>query len=233
MAFWLAYINIALAVFNLIPGFPLDGGRVFRSFLWRVSDNYGRSSRIAARVGQGVGYSFILGGIVMMVLLRDWFGGLWLAFIGWFLHNAASTSYRQVQWREQLRRFTALEAITAGCPVVSPNTTISGLVQEYTFATGHGCFLVAEESELLGVLTLHNIKAIAQADWGITAVKEVMTPVDKLKVAYANQDALSVLERMDESNIKQMPLVSEGRVIGLVTRDNLVRLLSIRSLLGK
>ncbi len=229
MAYWLAYINVALAIFNLIPGFPLDGGRVFRSILWRVSGNYKRSTRIATWVGQGVGYLFIMGGILIMFVLHDWLSGLWLAFIGWFLQNAASLSYRQVQWREGLHRFTVLEVMTADCPVVPPSTTVNQLVQGFAFTTGHGCFLVAEEGRLMGILTLHNIKTVSQPDWGMTQVKEIMTPVDKLKVTYPDQDALSILEQMDESNINQMPVVSEGRVIGLIARDNLISFLRIRS----
>ena len=137
MAYWLAYINIALAIFNLIPGFPLDGGRVFRSLLWRVTGSYSRSSRIAIRVGQGVGYLFILGGILVAFLRPfglDWFSGLWLAFIGWFLENAASASYRQFRWREGLQRFTVSQAMIADCPVISANTTVNQLVQDYAFA---------------------------------------------------------------------------------------------------
>ncbi len=232
MALWLAYVNVALAVFNLIPGFPLDGGRVFRSILWRISGNYRYSSRIAARVGQGVGYLLIVGGVVIIFTLRDWFSGLWLAFIGWFLENAASASYREVQWREMLRGFTASQAMTSDCPVVLPSTTVDQLVREYALTTGHSCFMVAEEGELLGILTLHNIKTVSQADWGVTQVKELMTPADKVKVAYLDQDALSILEQMDESNISQMPVVSEGRVIGLVARDNLIRIIRVRSQLG-
>ncbi len=232
MAYWLAYINVALAIFNLIPGFPLDGGRVFRSILWRVSGNYKRSTRIATRVGQGVGYLFIMGGILIMFVLHDWLSGLWLAFIGWFLQNAASLSYRQVQWREGLHRFTVLEVMTADCPVVPPTATVNQLVQGYAFTTGHHCFLVAEEGRLMGILTLHNIKTVSQPDWSVTQVKEIMTPVDKLKVTYPDQDALSILEQMDESNINQMPVVSEGRVIGLIARDNLIRFLRIRSQSG-
>jgi len=167
-----------------------------------------------------------------MFILHDWLSGLWLAFIGWFLQNAASASYRQVQWREVLHRFSASQAMTSDCPVVLPSTTVDRLVQEYAFITGHSCFLVAEESKLLGILTLHNIKTVSQPDWSVTQVKEIMTPVDKLKVAHPDQDALSILEQMDESNINQMPVVSEGRVIGLIARENLIRILRIRSQLG-
>jgi len=103
MAGWLAVINIALAVFNMIPGFPLDGGRIFRAILWRATGNYQRSTLLATWVGRGVAYLFILGGILIILLHPfglSWFDGVWLAFIGWFLGNAASASYRQAQWPE-------------------------------------------------------------------------------------------------------------------------------------
>ena len=233
MAFWLAQINVALAVFNLIPGFPLDGGRVFRALLWRFSGDYKRSTRIATRVGRGVGYLFILGGLLIIFLLpQQWFSGLWLAFIGWFLDNTASASYRQAQWQEALQGLTASEMMTSDCPVVPSNITIRNLVQDYIFTSGHGYFLVTDESELKGILTLRNIKSVTQPNWEVTQVKHVMTPVEKLKIAYPDQDVLSVLEQMDEGNINQMPVVSEGRVIGLITRDNLIRLLYTRSKLG-
>jgi Zn-dependent protease len=233
MALWLAQVNGLLAAFNLIPGFPLDGGRVFRSILWRASGNYGRSTRIATRVGQGVGYLFILGGILIIFIFpQAWFSGMWLAFIGWFLDNAASASYRQAQWREALHGFTAADVMTPDYPVAPSNITISELVQRYVFPSGRRFFMVVDEGRLQGMLTLHNIKAVPQQDWGVTPVREIMTPVDKLKVAYPNQDAVSVMAQMDESDINQMPVVSEGRVVGLVARDNLLRFLRIRSELG-
>jgi len=235
MAFWLAYINVALAAFNMIPGFPLDGGRVFRSVMWRVSGNYKRSTQIATWVGQGVGYLFILGGILIIFLRPfglSWFSGLWLAFIGWFLGNAASASYRQAQWREALQGFTAAQMMNRDCPVVPPNITVNWLVQGYVLTSGHHFFLVADEGELKGVLTLHNIKAVPQQNWDVAQVKEIMTPVEKLKVAHLDQDALSILEQMDENDINQMPVASEGRVIGLISRDSLIRFLRTRSELG-
>jgi len=235
MAFQLAYVNVVLAAFNLIPGFPLDGGRVLRSIMWKVTGNYRRSTRIAARIGQGTGYLFILGGILIVFLQPfglDWFSGLWLAFIGWFLSNAASTSYRQVQWHGVLQKVSAAQAMTSDCPVVPLSITVSQLVQGYIFPSGRGCFLVADEGGIRGVLTLHNIKTVARSSWGVTQAKEIMTPVDKLKMAYPEQDALSILEQMDESNIDLMPVASEGRVIGLITCENLIRLLRTRAELG-
>jgi len=232
MAIWLAQINALLAAFNLIPGFPLDGGRVFRSILWRFTSNYMRSTRIATRVGQGVGYLFILGGIIIMFFFHQWFNGLWLAFIGWFLGNAASASYRQAGRREALQGFTASQIMTSNCPLVPPDITLNQLVQEYIYPSRHRSFLIADGGKLKGIVTLHDIKSASQQNRGMTQVKEIMTPVDKLKVAHPDQDALSILEQMDENNVNQMPVVKEGRVIGLVVRDNLVGFLRIRSELG-
>jgi CBS domain-containing protein len=232
MAFWLAYINVALAVFNLIPGFPLDGGRVFRSLLWRLSGNYQRSTRLATQVGRGVGYLFILGGM-LVILFRpaglSWFNGLWLAFIGWFLENTASASYRQTQRYAILQGLKVSQVVTANYPVVPPEITVSQLVQEYIFSRGQSLFLVAGDDGIKGILTLENIKSMPRQNWATQPVKEIMTPVDKLKVVHPDQDAISALEQMDESAVGQVLVVSEGQIIGLVVRDNLINLLRTRA----
>ena len=235
MAYWLAFINVLLAAFNLVPGFPLDGGRVFRSIFWRVTGNYKRSTQVATLVGRGVGYLFILGGVLIVFLQPfglNWFSGLWLAFIGWFLENAASVSYRQASMRETLQGVTASEVMTSDCPVIPSSVTVNQLVQGYVLPSGRRCFLVADEDGLKGMLTLYNIKSVSQQNWAVTQVKEIMTPLNKLKVAHPNQDALSILEEMGENNVSQMPVVSEGRVIGLIARDNLITLIRTRSDLG-
>ncbi len=240
MVLWLMIMNFALAVFNLIPGFPLDGGRLFRAAIWRRSGDFRRSTRIATRVGQGVGYFFIGGGISVAVLSLfvqlpvglNLFSGLWLAFIGWFLQNAAQASYRQTEWRETLRQFTAAQVMTTSYPTVPPDITLSRLVEEHIFPTGYRLFMVAGEGGFEGILTLDNIKAVSRQDWGVTRVKDIMTPRDQLGVAQASENALSILERMNESGNNQILVVSEGRVIGLVTRESLTGFLRIHSELG-
>ncbi len=240
MVWWLMIMNFALAVFNLIPGFPLDGGRLFRAAVWRRSGDFRRSTRIATRVGQGVGYFFIGAGISIVVLSLfglspfdlNWFSGVWIAFIGWFLRNAAQTSYRQTEWRETLRQFTAAQVMTSSYPVIPPDITLSRLVEEHIFPTGHRLFMVAGEGGFEGVLTLDNIKAVSRQDWGVTRVKDIMTSRDQLRVAQASENALSILERMNESGINQVLVVSEGRVMGLVTRESLTGFLRVHSELG-
>jgi CBS domain-containing protein len=240
MAQLLGFLNFALAIFNLIPGFPLDGGRIFRSVLWRSSGDFTRATRIAARVGQGVGYAFIGGGITIAVLStqglfpfgNNVFGGLWLVFIGWFLQNAAKTSYRQAEWREILRKFTAAQVMTTNTPLVPPETTIQQLVTEYVFPRGQRLFLVASGGDFKGTLAINDIKAVSRPQWDTIQVREVMTPLDKLAPVSPTQDALSVLEQMTERNLNQLPVVSEGRVIGLISRHDLVRLLRTHAELG-
>lgn len=240
MVWWLAVMNFALAAFNMIPGFPLDGGRVFRSVLWRFTGDYKRSTRIATQVGQGVGYAFIGGGIAIAVLPLfglllfglPWFGGLWIAFIGWFLRNAALNSYRQAQWRDALKRFTAAQVMTVNCPVVPSDVTLNQVVQEYILPSGCRLFMVADRGRLEGILPLQNIKPVSQQNWGVTQVKEIMLPIDKLKAAYPEQDALSVLEQMDESDTNQMLVSGGGRVIGVIARDDLISFLRTRTELG-
>lgn len=233
LTFWLARINVVLALFNLIPGFPLDGGRVFRSLLWRFSGNYQRATRIAFEVGRGVGYLFVAGGVILMFLSREnWFNGLWLAFIGIFLAYMATASYRQAQWQAALMGVKVADVMTTTCPVISPYVTISRVVQDYIFVGGHQCFMVTDGGELQGILTLRNIKSVDQKTWDTTAVSDVMTPAERLKVVRMDEEVLSVIEQMEEYGISQMPVASEGRVIGLVTRDDVLRLLYTRSRLG-
>jgi len=241
MVLWLMVMNFALAVFNLIPGFPLDGGRLFRAAIWRRSGDFRRSTRIATRVGQGVGYFFIGGGIAVVVLPLlglsppyglNPFSGLWLAFIGWFLKNAAQTSYRQTEFRETLRRFTAAQVMITSCPVVSPETTLSRLVEEHIFPLGHRLFVVGDEDRVEGILTLDSIKPVPRRDWGVTRVRDIMTPRDKLRTVPPSESALSILEQMNEGDVNQILVVSGDRVIGLVSRDNLTGFLRTHAELG-
>jgi len=229
MAGWLALINVALAVFNLIPGFPLDGGRVFRALMWHFSGNYRRSTQVATRVGQGIGYAFIAGGIAIVLLFGEWLSGLWLAFIGWFLQSTASMSYRQAQWREALSGLTASQMMTSDYVTVPPDITVNQLVQEHVLPKGHHLFLVTEGERLKGLLTLQNIKSVPQSKWATTPVERIMVPAERLKAASPDQDSLSVVEQMDENELNQIPVASEGRIIGLVTRDNLLRFLRART----
>jgi len=230
---WLAWINVILAVFNLIPGFPLDGGRIFRAFVWRKTNDYDRATRIATKVGQGIAYAFIAAGIAMMVLFPSfWIRGLWLAFIGWFLNDAARASYQQVLLRDALAGVTARQVTDYGCPLVPPHMSLTELVQQYVLPTGRTCFLVSWGAGLEGMVTVQQIKKVPRDRWAITSVQDIMTPASKLKVAYANQDLLNVLQEMNGENADYIPVTEAGNVVGIINREDIGRFLRARADLG-
>lgn len=231
IAFWLGMINIFLAAFNLIPGFPLDGGRVLRSILWLRSQNLRRATRVASNIGRGVGYLFIFGGI-FFVFRGLWFNGLWLALIGWFLENAAVGSYRQVALQEILQGHVASEIMTRDCPIVTPELTIEQLVNRHILASGVRCFPVVSDNRVMGLITLNNIKTVPRERWNTQTVKDSMTPLEKLKSVSLSEDLSTVLRIMAEEDVNQVPVVEGGNIVGMIARDNLLSFISVRGELG-
>jgi len=224
LTMWLCYINGILAAFNMIPGFPLDGGRVLRSIVWLVTGDYMRATRIATMAGYGVSYLFIVAGIFMLFFLSGgWFNGLWFIFLGWFLNSAVRTTYRQTTLRDSLKGFTAQEVMTRDLPSVPRNTTIRELVQGLLLATPRQSFVVTDGDMVAGVLNLRQIKEMPREYWDITTAGQAMTPVENLKTVHPTDDALGLLEAMDEEGLEQVVVVREGRVIGIVLREYLVR----------
>jgi len=221
---WLAYINAVLAVFNMIPGFPLDGGRVLRSIVWLVTGDYMRATRIATLSGYGVSYLFILGGIFMLFFLRGgWVNGLWFIFLGWFLNSAVRTTYRQTTLRESLQGFTAQDVMTRDLPWVRRNISISELVQGQLLTSPRQYFLVGDGETVEGLLSLNQVKQIRREYWDITTAGQAMTPVEKLNTVRPGDDTINILDGMGEENVEQMTVVREGRVIGVILRDDLIR----------
>jgi len=228
---WLALINLSLAAFNLIPGFPLDGGRVLRSILWWRSQNLRRATRTASNIGRAVGYLLVFGG-VFLVFRGFWLNGLWLAFIGWFLERAAVASYRQVSLQDTLQGHTASDVMTRDCPSVAPDLTIDRLVNEHVLATGHRCFPVTADGRILGLVTLHNIRSVPRTLWPTTTLRQTMTPMDKLKSVAPGEDLSTVMAILTEADINQVLVVENGSILGTIGRDNLLAFISLRGELG-
>jgi len=230
---WLAWINVFLAVFNLIPGFPLDGGRIFRALVWHRTHDYHRATRIATKVGQGIAYAFIVaGGIVLIFALQLWLNGVWLIFIGWFLRDAARASYQQVLLRDALIGITARQVTDYDCPLIPPHLNLMELVQQHILPTGRSCFLISWGAELEGMVTLQQIKKVPRTRWAITSVQDIMTPASKLKAAYADQDILSVLQEMNGESANHIPVMEAGKVIGIINREDIARFLRTRADFG-
>jgi CBS domain-containing protein len=230
---WLAWINVVLAGFNLIPGFPLDGGRVFRALVWHKTHDYRKATRIATRLGQGIAYVFIVGGIALIILVPQyWISGMWFIFIGWFLSDAARASYQQVLLRDTLTGITARQVTKYDCPLIPPHMNLTELVEQYILTAGRSCFLVSWGVGLEGMVTLQQIKKVPRTRWAITSVQDIMIPANKLKVAYADQDLLSVLQEMNGESANHIPVMEAGKVIGIIDREDIVRLLQTRADFG-
>ncbi|MFQ6041327.1 MAG: site-2 protease family protein [Candidatus Poribacteria bacterium] len=232
LASWLGMINGMLAVFNLIPGFPLDGGRVLRSIIWGITGNLRKSTQAASIVGRAVAYIFIFIGIWRIFFQKDWLGGLWIAFIGWFLENAAANSYRQVALRDTLEGHTAKEVMVTDCAYVPQQLTLEELVNNYILYTGRRCFPVVDEGSVLGIVTLHNVKAISKERWHSTTVSEIMTPLEKLQTVHPDDGLFDVLERMTHEDVNQLPVIDYGKLVGMVARDNVLAFIHTRTELG-
>ena len=220
---WLAWINGVLAAFNMIPGFPLDGGRVFRSIVWMVTKSYVRATRIATMGGRLVSYLFVVGGIALLFLPGWRLNGIWLVFLGFLLGSAASTSYRQALLLDVLTGFTAQDVMTRDSPLVPPHLTVGELVQSSLLSTSSQSFLVVEGERVRGLLTLPQIKRIPRKSWDITTLGRAMTPVEKLEAVRPSDEALRVLNRMSEGDLSAVTVARDGRVVGVILRDNLMR----------
>ena len=229
---WLLRINFILAVFNMIPGFPLDGGRVLRALVWRFTGDLGRATQIASFAGQIVAFGFISIGIFSL-LTGNVFNGLWLAFIGWFLQNAAASSYAQTNLQQSLRGVTVRQVMTDDCARVSGLTPVSELVEEKILSGAQRCFLVSENGDdPRGLLTLKDISQLPQRQWAFTRTEQLMVPIENTVQATPNTELLTALRSMDESNIAQLPVVEDGQFVGLLTRDRVLHYVRTRAQLG-
>jgi Zn-dependent protease/predicted transcriptional regulator len=226
--FWLGYINVSLAVFNLIPGFPLDGGRVLRSIIWAITKNADRSTRIAARVGQAVAFLFILDGI-WQYFSGAGFGGLWIAFIGWFLMDAAKGSYANVEVTAALRGLRVSEVMSRDCLTVNRSMSLQDFVDAYLLKTGQRCFAVEDQGRFVGIITPLDVGAIPRERWDQTTVREAMRPLRELHVVAPDTPVLDALKLVASNDVNQLPVVAHGALQGMVSRSQLVQLLQVRS----
>jgi Zn-dependent protease/CBS domain-containing protein len=225
---WLGYINIALALFNMIPGFPLDGGRVLRAAVWWATGDGARATRIAAATGQIVAFGFILFGLIQFFAGAG-LGGLWFAFIGWFLLNAAQASYAQLKITESLRGVRVSDVMSRDCAYVDGRSNIETFVNDLLLRTGRRCFLIAEDGVISGLITPNEVKGITRSRWPYTTVNDAMRPLSQLRTVTPDTAAAEALELLARENIHQLPVVSDGRLEGIVTREHILQALLTRS----
>jgi CBS domain-containing protein len=224
---WLGWINLSLGVFNLIPAFPMDGGRVFRSIIWWRTHNLRRATQIAAGAGKVVAVIFILGGIYLFFFTIYGLNGLWLALIGWFLYSAASSSYRQLMLQQALQGHEAKEIMNRECTIVPPDTSVDKLVNEYVLPAGKRCFIVSDKSRPQGMVTLQEIKGVPKEDRDTKSVSQIMKSVSQLKTVGPDEDLSTVMRILTEQNVNQVPVVDKGELVGMISRENLLNFINL------
>jgi Zn-dependent protease len=232
---WLGSVNLILAVFNLVPGFPLDGGRVLRSILWWISGNLRRATHQASLVGQAISWILIVSGVAMLfgfqvpLLGSGLINGLWLVFIGWFLNSASIQSYRRVVIRDILEGIPVAKLMRRNPPVVDKHLSIENLISEYVLGSDDHAFPVLDGERLAGLVTLEDVRKITRDRWSIVNVGEIMTPIDQLVVIKPDADSADALEQLTQRDVRQLPVVSNGVLVGLLRRKDIIKFLSIET----
>jgi Zn-dependent protease len=228
---YLAYINLALVLFNLIPGYPLDGGRVFRAIVWAITKNMRRATLIAANVGRFFAMVFIFVGVWQM-FSGNFGGGLWIAVIGWFLDNAASAQVHQVMFQGLLVGHRVSQAMNTQCASVLGSLTLQDLVDKHILTSGQRCFLVNRSDDTVGLMTLHRIKEVPRSEWVTTSAAQVMLPWEELKRVDPDAELWAALQEMDRDGVNQMPVTRDHKVIGMLSREDVITFLRTLQELG-
>jgi predicted transcriptional regulator len=229
--FYLAVTNILLGLFNLIPGLPLDGGRVLRSIVWKITGSLTKATRVASISGQIIAYLFIFWGL-WQLFNGDILDGIWIGFIGWFLLNAAQSTNTQVMLQSTLRGVSVAEVMNPTPPTVPATISLQQLVDEYLLPHGQRYVLVMQDDRLIGMITLSDIRHVPREQWRSTPVERVMVPLERLHIVTPQQSLNDVLPLMTGRDVNQLPVVQNGVPVGVVSRDTIMRYLEVRRSLG-
>src|SRR5579864_1397710 len=232
MLVWLGYINLMLAAFNMIPGFPLDGGRILRAIIWWSTHDGTRATQLAARIGQLVALCFIALGIFRFFAGAG-FGGLWIAFIGWFLMQAAGSSYTTVTLTANLKNVHVSDVMTRDCVSVDGNLNVQTFVEDHLLRSGRRCFVVEQNSQIIGLVTPHEVKNLERQRWPYTTLYDVMRPLDQVHTVTPSTPVMEALETMGRDDVNQLPVVSGNHLDGIVTRANVIQFLQTRAELSR
>ncbi|MCL7453214.1 MAG: site-2 protease family protein [Anaerolineae bacterium] len=233
LVLWLGSVNILVGLFNMIPAFPLDGGRVLRSFFWAASGNLRQATRWASWIGQGVAWLLILVGISMVFGLQvpllgsGPISGLWLVFIGWFLNSSASQSYRQVVIQDVLEGIPVSRMMRRNPPTVTPGLSVSSLVHDTVMQSDDHAFPVLEGGRLAGLVCLHDVRAVSREAWETTTVREIMTPAEELVTVTPDEQAVEALHKLQQRDVRQLPVIEDGSLAGLLRRQDVIKYLRL------
>ena len=219
---YLAWTNLLLAAFNLVPGFPLDGGRLLRSAIWKATGSLARATRIASLAGQGVGWLLVAGGVAFL-LAGDLAGGIWFAFIGWFLVQAARSSYQELQLQQLLARVEAEDVMAADLVRIPPELTLQDAVDDYFMRYNHSAFPVDEHERTIGLLTLRGVRRVPREQWPTRRVRELMVPLGDQVVVAPDARMDGVLGKLQDGEAGRVLVTQDGEVVGIITPSDLTR----------
>jgi len=228
---YMVMLNILLAAFNILPGFPLDGGRVLRAIIWGTTSDLKKATAIATAVGQVFGWMFIIGGFIL-ALTVDFMGGIWLALIGLFLNGAAEAARRELELRSIWLNVRVATVMNDRPETVDPSAPVSLLVNDIFIKRGVRVVPVTHDGVLQGIVTIADIKKVSSPDWPSTSVGKIMTGLPLKTVR--PEDSMSVaVQQMAENGIDQLPVVIDGRLVGMISRADIIRYVQVHYELGK
>lgn len=233
VAGYLAWVNLLLAVFNLLPGFPLDGGRLFRSIVWRITGNLRRATRIASIGGRILGFGLIaLGFLQLFSPTPNFIGGLWFVLIGWFLNNAAETSYQDLVVRMMLEGTRVSEIMTYNPETVPAHLSLRDLLDNYLFNRNYQSFPVESEGHPIGLVTLEQVKQTPREDWQHRTVNDIMIPVEAGIAVQPDRDMSSVLEQMQDHRTRRLLVTTNGHLEGILSASDIANWLQRQRTFG-
>lgn len=230
---WLGPVNILLGLFNLVPGFPLDGGRVLRAAIWGATGNIEKATRWAAGAGQAFAWFLIISGFAMILGVQlpifgtGVVGGLWLALIGWFLNNAAVMSYGQLTVQQSLKNMPVERVMQTHLTPIAPDTNLATFVDDYLLHTDQRVFPVIRGEDFVGLVCLEDLRRVRPNERATKTVADIMTPKERIETVAPSGHASDAMKTLSEKNVNQLPVVENGRLVGLLTRENVMRWLSI------
>ncbi|MGW8247846.1 MAG: site-2 protease family protein [Acidiferrobacterales bacterium] len=224
---WLATINLIVAVFNLVPGFPLDGGRVFRALVWGISGDEAKGMHVAVMGGRLVAYGLMAWGLYSTYMTGNFINGIWLVGIGWFLLSAADSSAKAFDTNRIFSRISIRGLMDKDVPRVDVNTNVSEWVSNDVIPSFRRAALVQDNGSVVGLVSLSDTRKVPEAEWASHTLGEIMTPMQKLKWVRIDDFSDTVLRIMERSGVKQVPVVDGDNVVGWIDRDKLIHAISV------
>ncbi len=231
ISYFLAYTNMMLAVFNLIPGFPLDGGRMLRAFIWKRTSNLSKATLITSRIGKGFAILLIIGGL-WDLLHGVFISGLWLIFVGMFLQQAADEGYRQTLLHRTLSSVKIRNIMVSPVIVVNDNMPLDHIVNDFFFRYRYNSFPVVSGDNIAGIISIHDIKVVEKEKWPYTMVRDIMhTEIAAFSIS-PESGALEALDKMIDTHRGRLVVLEDTRIVGMISQRDIMQMLKLKADLG-